>query len=405
MPGEKAAPSESLVDTSGVCTHLTYTDSLYYTQWPAVFSRLQQLGIKHIREGYADLPQGSPVFAEHQQLAQAGITADFVVPFDLSITAQKLQQFASKVSDLDMLEAPNECDVLENCGGGGSVGIADVVSFLPTLHAAASALHVPLMGPSYVNPLSYLTTGNVASLINLNSMHIYFGGRNPGNTGWGAPDDDGNGYGSLTFWLDQSAIDAPGIKPAITETGYMSFPSTSILFTLPESVEASYIPRTLLLGFKNGFEETFFYQLVDDPSSPPGYGLLRSDMSQKPAFTALSNLLKLLTDQGGTFTPGSLPYSIAGADSNLDHLLLEKSDGSYWLVLWLEEPSWDPVNAAPIAVNPENISINIGSAFAATTDYQFDSKGNVTSFNQSMNGSSTSLAVTDQISVVQIVSR
>ena len=157
------------------------------------------------------------------------------------------------------------------------------------------------------------------------------------------------------------------------------------------------------LGFKNGFQETFFYQLLDEPSSPPGFGLLRSDMSQKPAFTALSNLLKLLSDQGGTFTPGSLPYSIAGADSNVDHLLLQKSDGTYWLILWLEEPSWDPVIAAPIAVNPENIGINLANGFAATTDYQFDSNGNITSFNQPMNGSSTSLTVTDQISVVKIV--
>ena len=405
LPTEKAASAESLIETSGVCTHLTYTDSPYYTQWPAVFNRLKQLGIKHIREGYANLPQGSPILAEHQQLAQAGITADIVVPFDLTITVEKLQQFASEVSDLETLEAPNECDAPDNCGGGGNAGIANVVSFLPTLHSAAAALHVPLMGPSYVNPLSYFTTGNVASLINLNSMHIYFGGRNPGSAGWGAPDDRGNAFGSLAFWLDQSAIDAPGITPAITETGYISFPSTSIPFTLPESVEASYIPRTLLLGFKNGFQETFFYQLLDDPSSPPGYGLLRSDMSQKPAFTALSNLLRLLSDPGGAFTPGSLPYSIAGADSNLDHLLLEKSDGSYWLVLWLEEPSWDPVNVAPIAVSPENISINLGSSFAATTDNQFDSNGNVSSFKQSMNGSSTSLTVTDQVSVVQIVPR
>ena len=403
LPTEQAAPAESLIDTSGVCTHLTYTDSPYYTQWPAIFNNLQQLGVKHIRDGYTNLPPGSPIFAEHQQLAKAGITTDYIVPFDTSITVQTLHEFASEVGDLEALEAPNECDILGNCGGDGNVGIANVVSVLPTLQSAANAIHVPLIGPSYVFPASYLITGNVSSLINLNSMHLYFSGRNPGSAGWGAPDEQNNAFGSFAFWRDQSAIDAPGVAPAITETGYMSFPSTSTPFTLPESVEASYIPRTLLLGFKNGYQETFFYQLLDDPSSPPGFGLLRGDMSQKPAFTALSNLLKLLSDQGGTFTPGSLQYSIAGVDSNLNHLLLQKSDGSYWLVLWLEEPSWDPVIAAPIAVNPENIGINLGSGFATTTDYQFDSNGNVTSFNQPMNGNWTSLTVTDQISVVKIV--
>ena len=126
-------------------------------------------------------------------------------------------------------------------------------------------------------------------------------------------------------------------------------------------------------------------------------------MSQKPVFVALANLLRLLADPGGTFTPGSLPYSIVGGDPNLDHLLLQKSDGSYWLALLLEEPSWDPVHAKPLTVSPENIGINLGNGYAATTDYQFGSNGSVTSFNQPMDGSQTSLTVTDQISVVKIV--
>ena len=66
LPTEQAVPVESLINTSGVCTHPTYIDSLYYTQWPAVFNSLQQLGIKHIREGYSKLPPSSPTFVEHR---------------------------------------------------------------------------------------------------------------------------------------------------------------------------------------------------------------------------------------------------------------------------------------------------------------------------------------------------
>ena len=110
------------------------------------------------------------------------------------------------MGDLEALEAPNECDSLDNCGGGGDIGIANVVSFLPTLQLAANAIHVPLVGPSYVYPLSYLTTGNISSLINLNSCTLYFGGRNPGSAGWGALDDQDNAFGSFAYWRDQSAI-------------------------------------------------------------------------------------------------------------------------------------------------------------------------------------------------------
>jgi hypothetical protein len=145
------------------------------------------------------------------------------------------------------------------------------------------------------------------------------------------------------------------------------------------------------------------YELLDEVSSP-GYGLLHGDLTPKPAFTALQNLLSLLNDSAaGSFTAGSLQYSITGAVPALNHLLLEKRDGSFWLVLWLEESSWDPVNATPISVSPANIGIDLSSSYKATTDYQFDANGNATPFNQSMQGDSTSLTVTDQISIVKIV--
>jgi len=403
LPTEQAGQAQAFVDTAGVCTHLTYTNTPYYTDWPTIFSDLQQLGVKHIRDGYYTL-QGpnDPIALEHQQLAQAGITTDYVVPYGADMTPSTVQNFAQAVGDMESLEAPNECDILGDCNGGGAAGILNLVGYLPWIKTAAQSVNVPVIGPSYVLPASYPFTGNIASLMNINSIHEYFGGRNPGSTGWGAPDAQGNAFGSLQYWLDMSNVDAPGIPPAITETGYISFPSTTTPYTVPESVAESYTLRTLLLAFKNGYQETFFYQLLDDPSSPAGYGLLRSDMSQKPSFTALSNLLNLLSDQGGSFTPGSLPYQILGGDSNVNHLLLQKSDGSYWLALWLEEPGWDPANVVSLPVSPENIGIQLGSGYAATTDYQFDTNGNLTSFNQPMNGNIAPLTITDQVSIVRI---
>lgn len=120
----------------------------------------------------------------------------------------------------------------------------------------------------------------------------------------------------------------------------------------------------------------------------------------------MKNLLSLLSDPGGeSFSPGSLPFTILGGDSNVNHLLLQKSDGSYWLALWLEEPSWDPANVTAISVSPENIGIQLGSGYATTTDYQFNSSGNVVAFNQPMDGNIAPLTVTDQISLIKIVSQ
>jgi hypothetical protein len=405
LPAETAAPAQAFVNTSGVVTHLNYTDTAYYSDWPAVFSAIQALGVKHIRDGYGNYPADSPLWARHQQLGSVGITTDYVVPFDLSITTQAIEQFAAQVTDMEALEAPNECDQSGLCGGGGVIGIANAVFMLPTLHSAAQQLHIPLIGPSFVDPLSYAIAGVIAPNMDLNNVHIYFGGRHPGHSGWGAPDALGNAYGSLNYWYDVSWTDAPFTTPVATETGYMSFPSTATPYTIPESVQTAYAQRTMLLNFLHGYQETFIYELMDDPTSPAGYGLLRPDMTQKPAFVGLSNLLHLLSDTDTDFTPGNLSFLISGGDSNVKHLLLQKKDGSYWLVLWLEEPSWDPVACQPLSVSPQNIGIELDGSHTTVSNFQFNSNGSYYEFNQPMDNGWASLTVTDQISVIKIVAK
>lgn len=401
---EGAASSQSLVNMAGVVTHLNYPNTVYGTNWPQVFDALQKMGIHHIRDGYFDVNQYPQVVQEHQQLQAAGIRTTYVIPYDWSIGVGNIQQLAYANGDMDALEGPNECDVLGQCGGGGTTGILNAVSFMPNLNYAAQTLNVPMVAPSFVLPESYPVSGNIDWLVNTNSLHLYFGGRNPGSIGWGDYDPQGHSYGSFDYWRDQSEINAPGKPIQIGETGYMSWPSTGTPFTVPENVAASYLPRTLLLAFKHGFDKTFFYQLIDDPTSPQGYGLLRNDFSEKPGFTALKNMLNLLADPGAnSFTPSSLPFEILGGDSNVNHLLLQKSDGSFWLALWLEEPSWDPVNVSYIPVQPENIGIRLGSGYATTTDFQFNDTGNYVGFNQPMDGNIAPLTVTDQVSIIRIV--
>ena len=106
---------------------------------------------------------------------------------------------------------------------------------------------------------------------------------------------------------------ARALPSEITETGYIASETTAAPYTLPDSVEASYTPRTLLLAYKDGFKETFLYELLDEVSSP-GYGLMNADLTPKPAYTAVKNLLATLSDQGASFTPGSLPYQLSGGD-------------------------------------------------------------------------------------------
>jgi hypothetical protein len=57
-----------------------------------------------------------------------------------------------------------------------------------------------------------------------------------------------------------------------------------------------------------------------------GYmGLLHADGSPKPQFTALVNLIHLLSDRGPSFTPTALQYSMSGDTRNVDHTLLQNA--------------------------------------------------------------------------------
>ena len=406
LPSERAVQADSFVDSIGIVTHLSYNNTPYYTQWPQVLAALQSLGVRHIRDGFYPWASSSPYIQEHQELAAAGIKCDYVVPFDSTTTAASIEQFSSEVQDMESLEAPNECDVAGNCGATSTSGIANAVAFLPVINAAGSNLGVPVYGPSFTQQSSYLQAGNIASQMTYNNLHIYFGGRNPGSDGWGDVDAEGHAYGSFDWWLDQGNVDAPNVPAVVTETGYLSFPETSTPFTLPESVQASYVPRSLLLAYKHGIARTYLYELIDEVSSP-GYGLMDSTLTPKPAYNAVQNLISILSDEGTAFTPGSLSYSIEGGDATLNHLLLQKRDGSFWLVLWLEQSSFDPVSASPTPVNPQNLLLTLSSASYVEKVLQFTGRGLVTAGTLGgtglMNrGTLFALTVSDQITIVQI---
>jgi hypothetical protein len=399
----QASAAATFTDNVGVVTHLSYTNTPYYTQFPQILGALQTLGVKHIRDGYYPWSVTDPIVLNHLQLALAGIKTSYVVPWNQSTSPINIEDFAPEVLDMEALEAPNECDVSGGCGGTGDAGVANAVGFLPTVFGAAKELGIPAVGPAFVLQASYPDAGNLDAEMSINNLHIYFGGRNPGSTGWGDVDAEGNSYGSFDWWLDQAKIDGPGMASEITETGYIATPATSTQYTVTDAVEASYIPRTLLLAFSHGLKKTYIYELIDEVSSP-GYGLLNSDLSPKPAFNAVKNLLSTLKDSGA-FTPGALEYQISGGGAMMNQLLLEKKDGSFWLVVWLEQSSWDEVNLAPIAVTPQNISLTLSSSYKTVADYQFNSGGAVTAFNQPMTGNVAALTVTDQISIIEIAHR
>jgi hypothetical protein len=397
---EQAAQAASFIESVGVETHLTYLNTPFASQWPTILGELKSLGVHHVRDGYYAWDSSSSIVINHQSLAAAGISTTYVIPLDFSTTPEQIQATAAKVTDMEAIEAPNECDVDPACGGPGLVGINRVVSFLPTLHAAGQLLHLPVIGAVFTTAEAYLAAGNIASNVDYNDLHVYFGGRNPGSTGWGDGDSNGNNYGSFGWWIDQANVDAPNAPVIITETGYYAVPNPAP-YQVTEAVSETYIPRTYLLAFNHGVTRTFLHELLDEVASP-NFGLLRSDLSERPAYRAVKNMLGTLADPGGAFAPGHLTYAISGADPTLNHTLLQKRDGSFWLVLWLEQSSYNPATTATIPVVPQSVVLTVGNGGIARNVTQLNGNGDANSYAVDGSSGSIPLNITDQLTMVQI---
>ena len=174
-------------------------------------------------------------------------------------------------------------------------------------------------------------------------MHSYAGGQVPG-------------FDFDRRWLPltkQYAGDRPII---VTETGYHNAVNDrqTTHKAVTEQVAAKYIPRTFLEFFNRGIKRTFLYELMDQrpaPDAENNFGIIRANGTPKPAFYALRNLISVLNDTPGSTASGGLSYYFSGDVKDLHHLLLQKSNGDFYLVLWLNSESTDAVKTQRVTVN------------------------------------------------------
>jgi len=90
------------------------------------------------------------------------------------------------------------------------------------------------------------------------------------------------------------------------------------------------------------------------------------------------------------------------AASSVHHTLLEKRDGSYRLLLWVEAPSWDPVAMTTLTVSPQQVVLSFGSAPSSISAVQFNDSGTTSTQALTTVGSVTTLSVTDDVTIVTI---
>ena len=117
-----------------------------------------------------------------------------------------------------------------------------------------------------------------------------------------------------------------------TETG------CTIEGPVTEEVQARNLLAMYLAQFKRGWRHTAVYLLRDrtDEGGNQTFGFFRPDYAPRKSVTYLHNLTTILADKGAAARPGRLNYTIPEQPATVHDLLLQKSDGTFVLLVWGE---------------------------------------------------------------------
>ena len=299
---------------------------------------------------------------------------------------------------LNFIEGGNEEDQPYATGLGNS--LAQTASYQQTVYNTAHSLGLKAInmsfGTGWSNPTGdYGTVGNLAASADFANAHTYFG--------------TGNTPSYTISVLNSDAQLAANGKPVITtEMGWYTTASTTDVSNVTVTEQAKYMLDGLLDAYQQGDAKTYLYELMDQSTggtnNENNFGLFYSNGTPKPAATALHNLTSLLADNGATaatFTPTALAYQLTGTIATDNSLLMEKSDGSFWLAVWNEARLSGPNSPAQITVANHNVTLNLGAN--AQTIEVFDPMTGTTAVQTVSNVSSVTLSLPDHPVLVEII--
>lgn len=399
---QQAQSAYSFVDSIGFNTHLRYYDTSY-GNYPLIKQRLLELGIRHIRDGGSD-----PTWIQRtNELASLGIKSTVVIDpiigtgpnasYDLKPPHYDVYTLVKNLlpGSVEAIEILNEFDVFRRNGysrNGIPVTSDNWIEYLRdftrdtyiALNRDPVTQQIPIIGPSFVYPDSSSRVGDLSQWIDYGNAHPYSNPLHPGN-------------GNLQRDLENRSRPSANLPMMVTEIGYSTGSPVSDR-PVSETVQGKYIPRMFLENFNSGVYRTFAYEFIDQRLNPDdsemNYGILRHDGSPKPAYTALQNLIGLLNDSSTPFTPGTLSYGLSGDTQNVRQTLLQKKNGDFYMVLWLEVPSTDQVTSQMI-----NLTLNTPIELATT----YLSNNSVSPTGQYPSPTQLTLTVPDSPLVVRLV--
>ncbi len=158
--------------------------------------------------------------------------------------------------------------------------------------------------------------------------------------------------------------------------------------------------------FRRGIYRTYKYELVNqDILGKEGmFGLLRNDLSEKPSFRAVKNLITILSDKGPSFEPDALNYALNGSMDNVRQILFQKRNGDFYLLVWLEVSSWNVSAKIDLYPPPQQVVLTLqdSNKISSAILYAFNNNADVNTSNLTINNNQVTFHVTDNISIIKL---
>lgn len=289
------------------------------------------------------------------KLAEAGVHFDVLLgagrPLDDSLgTAASFA--ATHAGAVTAIEGPNEIN-LWPISFGGQTGVAAAVSFIDA--AAAKMSTGALAGVAlYDFTGASRTAATMADASTAVSIHPY-------------PQNGDQPYAWLKAEVMNHAV--VGKDMVITEAGYTTTTGSTAFEGVDPLTQAKLTLNMIADAALLGVEKTYLYQLFDTGptgGAQAGFGLFDASGKPKAAATAIHNLTSILADPGaGEFAPHDLSYSISGLPQGAQSLLIEKSSGTYELMIWAEPDIWDQATNRPLAAATQDVTVTLGGGNAS----------------------------------------
>lgn len=388
-----ALRAQDLIQSIGVCAHLTSTISSYGNV-ANIQSQLSYLGVDHVRTEAPDMS----LISAYQTLGAAGTKFDLIVMNDPASAMPVLNVLAPYI---DLVEGPNEVDItIVHYQGlvGAPAAIALQKDLYADTHASKSlnnaSKSTPVLNFTVSLGNSYAPYGDMSAYADYTNVHAY------------ATD------GSPALWFIQQEIadvtDTHGLPVIVTETGNFTMPTTENGVT--RSVEAKLVTYSILDDFKNGVVSTYIYQLEDGFSDPNNlnsedhYGLFEADGTPKLGAIAVHNLTTILVDTGAnaqTFTTTPLSYAVTNLPYSATQFVLQKSTGVYEIALWNETRIWNSTTLTEIALVPATVTVTLDQVYQTINVYDtITSSSPVATYH---NVSSVNVALAADAMIIEVI--